>query len=1012
MSEKKKKKWSWWPFDWHFWPDSEQLKIDSAYKIGFLSLLLFLGLYIYEQFNEVRVVNADIKAACLDRNIYYNVQDSDSIYRYRKISGSAMAEIIVRLPMTNREEEIHRYQKDTLPNLINITFYKDTSKYYYDDVNRHIYYFNKLSSKGLRDSLSKNVYEIIEREKKINKLQALNFLGVQNSISNWGWNIDSPTLKAKFDSVTKNKASDTIKHPLFYSSEKIYIKENVFNKNLAIRFNDLETLILDTFPRHNSDSIIKYIVQTHGKDKLSKYIESECFYSNSHKEVIPENKVEHEYRVESPFHSPILGNPGWFALEDISQQYYNLNIKTLGLDSLILKVDFVGAADFSKMSPMPDEIDMNSISFYSRSKLIEIERHGLTFHVAFKELQNKQNIRLFFLTSIIGGIIIILIVFLIMVIHILFKKYKVKGKWRPWVRRFYMLLLLYFIIVYIFFSNYWDKGNNYILWGVPIPIAFLVALFLKYFTLLAKVIIHNPSIDLKMTKSHKKTLIVLLLCMVFCGSLILLGKQYLDYNDIDKMEARGNYNRAVNLMCDKIIKKDSITLEDYNRMLKLLSNLNNTSIKNTQRVEYYEDEGLLLVQQKDTVTLLDIEKERKYVFLMPGNEMAHYRDKCVWRWATADSIYIAQIENSSSVNKFSRYGFGWETADNGNYLITKKDSVLSIYKQRNNLKLIKEIKDQYCVANKGDLLAIENFSGDSIKFYKLPVLNLVSVIPRHGTFTMFYGSYFINNGSGNTYFYDINDGMSLKYTLKGNLGMTMHFPVLNGNMQVYTHNDNTTYFHTLYQDSVSTDSVNYFVNIRYESAPWNNKIIQLLKKITINGNTEVFSFIKDGVVFRDTRSNEITTYDIKHGEVPVQKIKCPIDHIVKKDNNLYFCVFDDSCYNVYDSKHFLYKKQSNGFYFKDGFFVKMDSAETRLTPIDNLSAEYILKVQEKYKERIYNIHILKGWVYINESNFELYNILDQNIEELIMINKFLSKNKKIKLIKKMRNFKGLQGTGI
>lgn len=476
-SKKQKRKWSWWPFDWHFWPDPEQLKIDSAYKIGFLSLLFCLGLYVYSQFNEVRVVNADIKAACLDKHVYYNVQDSDSTVTCQKFQGSAMAKILIRLPMTNREEQILRYKKDTPQNMINIQFYADTSEIYFERTNRLLAEYKKTrnSNKHIRnDSIYKIVDSLLYNEYQIEKSNVQEFLSFQQIHNNWEWVIDAPTLQAKFDSVSKNRATNTISTPLFYTSQKIYLKDNTLNKFMPFRFNDEELF------RKKPDSILLYAILSHNKDKLSQYIETESFISKSYLNSPLSSPVHSTYSVKSPSYSPLLGNPGWLAMEDISQQYYNLRIKTLLLDSLTLKIDFVGATEFSSMNPEPDEIDMSSITFFKRSKLTQIEENGLTFHVTFKELQNKQNIRLFFLTSIIGGIVIILIVFLILVFYILFTKYKVKKLWEPWIRRFFAILLIYLIIVWIIFYYNWDKGSNIYLWGVPIPIALVISCSIFY----------------------------------------------------------------------------------------------------------------------------------------------------------------------------------------------------------------------------------------------------------------------------------------------------------------------------------------------------------------------------------------------------------------------------------------------------------------------------------------------------------------------------------------------------
>ena len=99
--------------------------------------------------------------------------------------------------------------------------------------------------------------------------------------------------------------------------------------------------------------------------------------------------------------------PGWFRLEDISQAYYDVKLNSVMIDSIVLTFDFVGATTFSKMSPEPDEITMSSITFSDPEKMLDIRLHGLKFHARFVELENRQYIRLFAITAIMGGMVTI-----------------------------------------------------------------------------------------------------------------------------------------------------------------------------------------------------------------------------------------------------------------------------------------------------------------------------------------------------------------------------------------------------------------------------------------------------------------------------------------------------------------------------------------------------------------------------------------------------------------------------
>lgn len=109
-----------------------------------------------------------------------------------------------------------------------------------------------------------------------------------------------------------------------------------------------------------------------------------------------------------------LGDPGWFALEDISQGYYQFKFDLPYMKFSSLKIDFVGATEFSNMTPEPDKVTMGGIEFTDKDKMTQLIQKGLLFHVKHKELQNRQTIRMFFLTAILSGMLMVLIAFVIL----------------------------------------------------------------------------------------------------------------------------------------------------------------------------------------------------------------------------------------------------------------------------------------------------------------------------------------------------------------------------------------------------------------------------------------------------------------------------------------------------------------------------------------------------------------------------------------------------------------------
>lgn len=91
------------------------------------------------------------------------------------------------------------------------------------------------------------------------------------------------------------------------------------------------------------------------------------------------------------------GFPNIFKLKDITQAYYRIKVNSKTIDSLRVIADFVGATEFSGMESRPDIISMSSIEFndFQRKPVL----NEITFHASFKETENIQVVRCFFLTA-------------------------------------------------------------------------------------------------------------------------------------------------------------------------------------------------------------------------------------------------------------------------------------------------------------------------------------------------------------------------------------------------------------------------------------------------------------------------------------------------------------------------------------------------------------------------------------------------------------------------------------
>ena len=119
-----------------------------------------------------------------------------------------------------------------------------------------------------------------------------------------------------------------------------------------------------------------------------------------------------------------LAKPTWFRLEDISQAYYSFQLQTHSIDSLLLRFNFYGATEFSQMHPSPDEIGMNYILFRDQDKISKIKSSGIDFYVRFSDMENKQTVRMFAITTFLSMILTVFLTFLINVLSVIITKSK------------------------------------------------------------------------------------------------------------------------------------------------------------------------------------------------------------------------------------------------------------------------------------------------------------------------------------------------------------------------------------------------------------------------------------------------------------------------------------------------------------------------------------------------------------------------------------------------------------
>ena len=180
-----------------------------------------------------------------------------------------------------------------------------------------------------------------------------------------------------------------------------------------------------------------------------------------------------------PFTGGLPGEkPSWGRLEDISQAYVSLKLRSSTIDSIVFNIDFVGASEFSHMDPMPDKIGMSKITFSDPVKIFKIKSNGLKFHVRFKELENLQQIRVFTVTAIMSAFIMAFVVFIILAVYKIRKKILSNNKTiiLSVLKVVFGGLILYNLLYWTFMLLVLSNGTVFICNLLSIPLTLLILL--------------------------------------------------------------------------------------------------------------------------------------------------------------------------------------------------------------------------------------------------------------------------------------------------------------------------------------------------------------------------------------------------------------------------------------------------------------------------------------------------------------------------------------------------------
>lgn len=395
---------------WNFFPQPRNIKIESMYEIGCFTIIIIFVIWVYSECNKVPYLEENLVVECLDN------ETTDGLSQYIK----PHARIRYSIPNTS-VEKIKVGDKYYM-------FDNDSSEYNLEVRFSSVYLVNGESeSYSLLNKLADSLYMLPNRD----------------SI------IANPTIKYNYfkGNVVKENRKYRALFPEYY--DKSLVASSQIYDSLCTSLNIREIQKSPAFyytTKQTTHKSFKYYIMSwltkakqncqgarwtceyHAKDS----IKNPHVYSS---ELSGDYLINHGYFsgsdcAEVHISDPegwTIGEPNFFSLEDISQAYYKFNIQSSTIDSMSLRIYFAGACEFSRIHPEPDDIGLNSITFHNADKINTIRSSGLLFYVRFIELQNLQNVRLFLITSVLGGLLTTILIFFVLAIYKVFIMNKLKS---------------------------------------------------------------------------------------------------------------------------------------------------------------------------------------------------------------------------------------------------------------------------------------------------------------------------------------------------------------------------------------------------------------------------------------------------------------------------------------------------------------------------------------------------------------------------------------------------------
>lgn len=124
-------------------------------------------------------------------------------------------------------------------------------------------------------------------------------------------------------------------------------------------------------------------------------------------------KLTHE--MAGKYSNAPYSRPKLYSLFDISQSYFRCRVKTHTIDKIRLAFYFEGATEVDDVKFAADTIFGSSVIY--NIKNVDETDSEILIYARFKDLENMQSLRLFVVSSLIGGLIMVFVGFLVIYLY-------------------------------------------------------------------------------------------------------------------------------------------------------------------------------------------------------------------------------------------------------------------------------------------------------------------------------------------------------------------------------------------------------------------------------------------------------------------------------------------------------------------------------------------------------------------------------------------------------------------